>query len=268
MTLGNFSTTGDFAYTTKCPKKSLPVGGSCDIDVTFTPKATGTRTGTLTINDGDVTSPQIVSLNGSGSDVELSIDYPGFFYSGVPVNTSSTKSLSYTNLGTKPVTIKSVQVIGDFSQTNTCGTTVAAGAACTFKVSFTPTSTGFMYGNLAINDSDVGSPHTVHLTGAGEAAILDFTSLTFPAVAVGRSSAPMPITLTNVGTVFLNLVSIVINGDFSQTNNCGTGLAVGAQCTLNVTFTPTVTGALTGTLVFGDNDQTSPQIVQLTGTGK
>jgi hypothetical protein len=84
---------------------------------------------------------------------------------------------------------------------------------------------------------------------------------------VGSSSSPLPVTLTNKGTVFLNVVSVVTYGNFTQTNNCGTGLAVGAKCTVKVTFTPTATGTQTGNLVFGDNDLTSPQIVPLTGTG-
>lgn len=267
MTLGSFSTTGDFAYTTKCPKKSLGVGNSCVIDVTFTPSTAGNRTGTLTINDGDLSSPQIVNLSGIGSNAQLSIEYPGLYFGTVAVNSTLTKNFNYTNLGSKPITITSVQAIGDFSQTNTCGTSVAAGATCAFKVSFIPTISGFMYGNLAITDSDVGSPRMVHLTGVGLAAILNPTSLTFPPVSVGKSSAPMSVTLTNKGSVFLNLVSVVVNGNFSQTNNCGTGLDVGATCTLNVTFTPTTTGALSGTLVFGDNDNTAPQIVALSGTG-
>jgi len=268
MTLGTFSTTGDFSYTTKCPKKGLAAGASCGIDVTFTPTATGSRTGTLTINDSDSNSPQIVNLTGTGSDVKLSLYYPGLNSFGTkPINSNTTKNVTFTNIGTVPINITSVQVIGNFSQTNTCGSAVAPGVECTFKVTFTPTSTGGLYGNLAINDTDVGSPHMVHLAGTGQAAAYSPSALTFPGVPVGTSSSPLLVTLTNKGTVFLNVVSIVTYGNFSQTNNCGTGLAIGAKCTVKVTFTPTITGQQTGTLVFGDNDLTSPQIVNLTGTG-
>jgi phospholipase C len=266
MTVGQFSTTGNFSYASKCPK-SLAAGASCAINVTFKPTATGTRTGTLTINDSDPTSPQIVNLAGTGSDVKLSVFWPGLFYGMKAINSKSNQSLTYTNIGAKPVNIHSVQVIGDFSQTNTCGTTVAPGVSCTFNVTFQPTSTGGTFGNLAINDTDIGSPHLVHLAGAAQAAFPAPTSLNFPSVRVGNSSAPLAVTLTNKGAVALNVVSIVTNGDFSQSNNCGTGLGAGAKCTINVTFTPTVTGTRTGILVFGDNDLTSPQIVNLTGTG-
>ena len=266
MSVGQFSTTGDFSYTTKCPK-SLAAGASCAINVTLTPTATGTRTGTLTINDSDVSSPQIVDLSGTGSDVKLSVFWPGLNYGVRSINSKTSQALTYSNVGTKPVNITSVQVIGAFSQTNTCGGTVAAGASCTFNVVYQPTSTGAQFGNLAINDTDVGSPHVVHLAGAAQAAVTAPTSLNFPSVPVGSSSAPLVVTVTNKGTVVLNVVSVVANGDFSQSNDCGTELAVGAKCTLSVIFTPTLSGTRTGTLVFGDNDLTSPQIVNLTGTG-
>jgi len=266
MSLGQFSTTGDFSYNSKCPK-SLLAGASCAINVTLTPTATGTRTGTLTINDGDATSPQIVNLTGTGSDAKLSVFWPGLNYGMKSINSKTNKAVTYTNIGTKPLNISSVQVIGDFSQTNTCGGTVAPGVSCTFNVTYQPTSTGALFGNLAINDTDIGSPHVVHLAGAGQAAVASPTSLKFPSVPVGSSSAPLVITLTNKGTVALNVVSVVANGDFSQSTDCGIGLPVGAKCTVSVIFTPTVSGARTGTLVFGDNDLTSPQIVQLTGTG-
>ena len=58
-----------------------------------------------------------------------------------------------------------------------------------------------------------------------------------------------------------------VSGDFAQTNNCDTTLAAGASCTVNVTFTPTVTGVRTGTVSFSDNAPQSPQVVSLSGTG-
>jgi phospholipase C len=267
LTLGQFVTTGDFSQTSKCPKKGVAAGQSCAIDVTFTPTAIGARTGTLTINDSYEGSPQVVNLSGVGSNVKLSVNWPGLTFPTEPINTNTTKSLTYTNVGKTPIKINSVQVIGEFSQTNTCGTTVAAGATCTFNVTFTPTTTGQLYGNLSINDSEVGSPHNTHMVATGQAAVSSPTKLSFPNTAVGSSSAPLSVALTNRGTVVLNVVSIATQGDFSQTNNCGTELTVGAMCTVKVTFSPTVSGAQTGWLVFGDNDLTSPQLVTLTGSG-
>ena len=57
---------GDFAETNTCPKE-LTTGKTCTIDVTFSPTAAGSFTGTLTIKDSALTSAQIVTLSGTGT---------------------------------------------------------------------------------------------------------------------------------------------------------------------------------------------------------
>jgi Abnormal spindle-like microcephaly-assoc'd, ASPM-SPD-2-Hydin len=56
---------GDFAQSNSCGT-ALPTSGSCLISVTFTPSATGIRTGVLTIMDNASNSPQTASLTGTG----------------------------------------------------------------------------------------------------------------------------------------------------------------------------------------------------------
>src|SRR5574340_664813 len=56
-------------------------------------------------------------------------------------------------------------------------------------------------------------------------------------------------------------------GDFAQSNSCGSSLATNASCTINVTFTPTASGARTASISVTDNASGSPQTVSLTGTG-
>jgi hypothetical protein len=61
-----------------------------------------------------------------------------------------------------------------------------------------------------------------------------------------------------------------VTGDFvivSGSNTCGSSLAVGAQCTLRLVFAPTASAARTGTFTVTDNAASSPQGLQLTGTG-
>jgi hypothetical protein len=55
----------DFAQTNTCGT-GIAGGASCTISVTFTPKATGTRTATLGVADSGGGSPQEVSLSGTG----------------------------------------------------------------------------------------------------------------------------------------------------------------------------------------------------------
>jgi hypothetical protein len=56
---------GDYAQPNTCGT-SVAAGANCTISVTFTPTATGTQTGTITITDHAASSPQTVSLTGTG----------------------------------------------------------------------------------------------------------------------------------------------------------------------------------------------------------
>lgn len=59
------STTGDFGASTTC-STVLAAQSKCTISVTFTPTATGTRTGELKVSDSASNSPQTSSLTGTG----------------------------------------------------------------------------------------------------------------------------------------------------------------------------------------------------------
>ena len=93
-------------------------------------------------------------------------------------------------------------------------------------------------------------------------------SLTFADETLGTQSAAQTVTLSNTGNAALGLTSITASGDFAVTQNCGTSVAVGANCTLSVTFTPTAGGTRTGTITIADSASSSPQIVSLTGGGE
>jgi probable HAF family extracellular repeat protein len=73
--------------------------------------------------------------------------------------------------------------------------------------------------------------------------------LSFGTQAVGGTSQPQTITVTNTGTIAIALGTITSSSNFSiQSNGCGKSLASGSQCTITVAFAPTMAGALTGAL--------------------
>jgi phospholipase C len=274
ITVNSITTTGDFSQKNTCTGKTLTPAHFCFSTVTFTPTALGTRTGTLTITDTDSSSPQVVNLVGTGSQAQLSVYYPGLTFPLVAFgHASAPKSVTLTNVGSTPLSISSVQVIGGFSQTNNCGSSLAAGAFCTFQVTFKPTTSTAVpgwptfYGNLVINDSDLASPQTVLLGGTGTAVTLAPSKVTFASQAVGTTSAPVPVKVSNSGTNTLTFGSIQTTGDFAETDNCLGGVAPKSNCTVNITFTPSQTGTRTGTVVLNDNDGASPHVIRLTGTG-
>ncbi|MGA8153468.1 MAG: choice-of-anchor D domain-containing protein [Terriglobales bacterium] len=92
--------------------------------------------------------------------------------------------------------------------------------------------------------------------------------LTFSARTVGSSSSAKTVTLHNKQNVAVTGISVKATGDFSQTNNCGTGIAAGASCMISVVFKPTAVGARNGALVVADGASNTPQGEELIGTGK
>jgi hypothetical protein len=268
---------GDFLETNDCPASLAPMSGtpaSCVINVEFSPLSPGSKTGTVTIADSDPTSPQVVNLTGVGTGVTLSPGLLSFGSQLVGVS-GGTQTATLTNLNTKAMTISKIAATGDYSQSNTCGTSLAAGASCTITVTWTPTTPGVDYGTVTVTDNDATSSQTLSLTGTGTYLSYSPTSLTFATQAIGTVSAPQIVTLTNHAAQSLTFSSISLGGsigqttyDFSQASNCGASLAAGASCKFSIKFSPTSTGTITGSLIVTDGEiGTSPQIVSLTGTG-
>ena len=276
LVISNIATTGDYAETDNCPA-SLGIGSSCTFSITFTPTSGGARNGTLSITDNAPGSPQSVSLTGSGYVTTATVVPSSLNFSTQAVGTtSSSQPVVVTDTGANPITISAVTASGDFTETDDCVTAKFKAAAkpavsgsCTINVTFTPTAAGSRSGTLTINDNAQGNPHTVALSGTGLAATaqLSASSLAFTAQAVGSTSSQQTITVTNSGNGALIVTSVQATGDFAQTNNCTTVAANGGTCAVQVTFTPTASGARTGTLTIADSAANSPQLVSLSGTG-
>jgi len=104
----------------------------------------------------------------------LSLSPTGLTFSSQNVGTASgAQSVLLENTGNAPLTISSMSVSGtnpgDFNQTSSCGSTVAAGGNCTISVTFKPTAAGSRSAALSISDNSSGSPQTISLIGTGVA---------------------------------------------------------------------------------------------------
>lgn len=268
ITFSSISTTGDFSESNNCT--TLQPNSACRISVYFRPRQTGALSGTLTVVDNDVTSPQVIPLQGTGGNVTLNpYLYPGLNFQTVHLgSTSDAQEITLTNTGSSELSVTSVATVGEFSETNTCGSSVSGGGQCTIEVSSAPTTSGLMYGNLVVTDNDPTGQQMVRLQATATAVELSRPDLNFGDVAVNTTSKPQKIAVTNTGATPLNIALIQSSATYyTETNTCGNSLAAGANCTISVIFTPTQIGTLTGILTITDNDGTSPQKVSLTGTG-
>ncbi len=170
LLITQITVTGDFEDENTCGT-SLAAGASCSLPVTFSPTATGMRTGTLRITDNAAGSPQSVALSGIGTapDVDLSAASLAFGDQGL-TTTSTPQVLHVANSGTGPLLITNVGITGDFAQTNNCSGSIGPGSGCDISVSFVPSCNGTRTGSLTITDKAVGDPQTVTLAGTGVVA--------------------------------------------------------------------------------------------------
>ncbi len=267
----------------------VPITGA----VTYTPvnaSAGGyaSLTGTLTtsfLSNASITAQYVADSNYSASSTAsattitvtaapvVSLSSTALTFPAQEVGTtSSAQKVTLSNSGSATLSIYSITASGDFAQTNNCGSSLTQGTTCSISVTFTPTAAGLRSGTLTTTDNAFNSPQTVSLTGTGTApeAGVSPRSLTFGNQNLATTSASRPVTLSNTGNAALTITSIAASANFGETNNCGGSVATSGSCTINVTFSPTATGPLTGTLTITDNSNGvagSTQTVSLTGTG-
>ncbi|MGB9072202.1 MAG: choice-of-anchor D domain-containing protein [Terriglobales bacterium] len=270
LTISNITTSGDFSVDNNCGT-SVPAASTCTFTVTFSPTQPGPRFGSIMIEDDGAGSPHFINLVGNGATAVADLSPASLTFPSLQINqTSPAQSATLTNNGNATLEISSIQITGDYAQTNNCPSSLGIGSSCQFQVTFTPTDGGARNGTLRITDNAPGSPHTVSLSGSGyvTTATVAPASLAFGNQTLGTTSTAQSIVVTNTGANPITVSAITPTGDFAQTNNCtATPVAVGGSCTINVTFSPTLGGDRSGAVTISDNAQGNPHIVTLSGTG-
>ena len=92
-------------------------------------------------------------------------------------------------------------------------------------------------------------------------------SLNFGSQGVGTTSSRQVITISNPTNVKIGIASIAANGDFAETNDCGSSLSEGTTCQINVTFSPSSPGTQPGSIIVTDNTRISPLAIPVQGSG-
>jgi trimeric autotransporter adhesin len=235
----------DFSETDDCAGQSLAGGGgSCVVNVKFSPSVVGTESASLTF--ADTAGTQNVGLSGTG------LSPPGFSPSSQTIafgNQQETvksvaMNLTVTNNGNSPLTITAVVVSGanasDFSISgNNCtGASMAISSTCSVSATFTPSTTGPETALLNFTDNAPGNPQSVALTGTGT----DFSISLAPGASATATVAP--------GTLATYNLEIAPVSGFNGTValSC-TGAPADSSCTPSETSaTPNGTAAATFTV--------------------
>ena len=238
---------------------------SCTVNVTFTPLATGARTGSINVTLGDAPFSDTLVLNGTGLSQALAAN-PGSLALTSVAGTSTTGAVSVSNISASasPVTV-AISGAG-FGQTNNCPASLAAGASCIVTVKFAPIASTTYAGQLTVTGS--GGPIAVPLTGTGGSVALSVTpsALDFGGVQVNDNS-DLVVTVQNATAVAFTLSEAISGGPFTiLQNSCSSSLAAGTSCSITVEYFPTAYQLDTGALTVTDNTGTV-NVINLSGQG-
>jgi hypothetical protein len=268
------------------------VAATCAIGITFDPTSTGAKKATLVIKDTDPTSPQVVSITGTGSSYEkFTPALVSFATTQMDGTTSKNTKITFTYTGTPALTLTGLAPSTGFTVNETgissaaCNpgtTTLAKNQFCYFNVAFAPgTAIGTIVGDVTA--SFTGDPNNsslqLPLTGKATEVSLSPASLAFGTVTSGTKNETL--TVKNVGTTTLAfsgtptitgtgsgqftvlpysaspVTSTCLNGAVTLTNN--------QTCTFTVQFTSTGAGvSYAETLSVSDNGGASPQAEKIT----
>jgi hypothetical protein len=269
--------TGAFSIASNACGSSVPAVTACNLTVTFSPVQTGAATGALTFTDAFGT--QTVTLSGTGlapptDALSLTtLTFPG----SIVGQLSTAQTVTLTNSGGVSLTSIAVSVSGAFLQTNACTAILPANSSCAISVQFDPTVVGSQAGTLTVSDATRTQPQTVALSGLGIAPPafgVSPSSLSFAAQPLNQASAPQTLTVRNTGGAPLADVGFQITGlsagSFSTgSTTCGTTLANGGSCTVQVVFTPIASGGSTASLAISSSTSgVTAATVPLTGTSQ
>jgi len=265
ITLGGASAS-EFSKTTTCGSSlaasTTSAVSSCAVTVTFAPTVTGSASAYLAVASSSSGSPEYVSLAGVGT--AASGQPSAVLTGGGTLFDGFTSDLTLKNAGTGVLNISSISTITPyFSQTNDCGTALAAGASCTISVTNLLPIYGSgvggsvslpenLYGNtddqITVSSNDPAGPSFLALSSIAPSVAAWPASILFPGTVVSSTSST---TITREYDYNSLTVSGTNASDFSLTGNtCGTSFNV--YCTVTLNFTAGGAGVRTARLGYSN----------------
>ena len=224
---------------------------SCTISVTFKPTAAGDRSGTVAVSSSASNGLQLVPVSGLGVVPSASLTVAPF--SATQINETSTALATLTNSSTVALKLSPVDPAAPYSidTGGSCGSSLAAGASCSYKIKYAPVATGASTGSFKVGLA-VGSftfERSAALSATAQAPSATLSIGAFGNVAAGASK-DVAGTLTNTGVGALSVSAPSVSGaGFSVAGtDCPASLAAGDSCGVTVRLTAAGQTAHTGML--------------------
>lgn len=247
---------------------SIAVGQSCIVNVTGNGQSQGANlSGNLTVTVAGVSKN--VSLIGTSSFYDLSVEPGNIDFGNVFINKSSSKSFNIVNTGNKPVTVPNlVSSDSRISLSHSCGI-LAPQQSCIVTATLLGTTASPVVANSTV--ATAGISKTVNFEASLVQASATLAPSTNSSFDFGLQDINQARTQNYLftNTSPLDITGLSVTPPSSTTvvgNNCGQTLSAGASCTFGVTWAPSTYSNLTGNLVVASSEVTKS--AALTGSVK
>jgi Abnormal spindle-like microcephaly-assoc'd, ASPM-SPD-2-Hydin len=274
VTVSGLQTMGsEFSASAPSMPLTLAGGQSVTFTVTFTPQSAGLVGGSALFSNPRLNVPFTGTGTTATASSQLTVSPAVVNFGSVPVGSTQTQTITMSASGA-PVTVSADS--SSNSQFALQGAsfplTIAAGQSLSFSVAFKPTSSGAESGSLSFASNASSSSAAESLTGTGTTTAT--SQLTVSPSVVSFGSVPVGTTQTESITMSASGAAVTVSSDTSSNAQFileGAAfpmtIAAGKSVTFNVAFTPTSSGAESGTLAFASNANSSSGAESLTGTG-
>jgi hypothetical protein len=233
LTVTLINTTGDFTESNTCP--GLSPGAECTITVTFTPSATGTRTGTLTIVDNAAGSPETVMLSGTGASPEI-----GFTIAPGGSSTATVQAGAEANYS---LAVGAAGMSGSASLT-CIGVPPEATCSVPPTVNFTAQTQTVFSASVNTTAHTVSALHSPRVGGLAWLWSTVIAGLVLAPMRLRKRHPPRPRFLSSIALMLLLLLLACSGGGSSNTSQKANGTPAG---TYNLTVTATLGSATQST---------------------
>jgi HYDIN/CFA65/VesB family protein/centrosomal CEP192-like protein/Ig-like domain-containing protein len=252
---------------------TLAEGQSATFIARFAPSAIGEASGSLLLTQSQASTPQLTGGSGSATATiatdQKTIAMAG---TGVPVAPSittqpasqtvtvgQTATFSVTSSGAAPLSYQwsknGAAISGATSSAYTTPATTSADSGSQFTVTVSNS-----------NGKVTSSTATLTVQASGQLTA-SATNLNYGNITVGSSSL-LSVSLTNKGASSVSISNVTLSGAGLSTGGVSSGLLIapGSSAVLNLTFAPSATGTLNGSVTVASTATNPTVTISLSGT--
>ena len=251
---------------------TLAARESTTFTTTFTPSATGNALGSVLIKRSQATSTQLQSGTGSAT---MSFTFPsatlGMTGDGVPVAPSITTQPVSQAVTLGQAATFAVAASGEVPLSYQCkkyGTSINGATLATYTIPATSISDSGSQLSVVVSNSagDVTSNVAILTVNAAGKLTASTTNLSYGKVVIGSSNT-LPVTLTNSGSSSVSISNVTLSGAGLSIEGASSGLilAAGSSEVLNVSYAPSASGNLSGSVTITSDATNSSLTIAMSG---